>query len=91
MELFDVYLLVGLKKESDDYYWELMDRHGKIELDSCVGSLIFLKEHFPAKLYAHLCDLFYINAIEPKMAYFSEIEKEITMKIGRKPKTPIWG
>jgi len=88
----DIVLLVGLCDiPDDDYYWEYMDWQGEISKSTCVGSFIPLKPYLPKEIYADLCNIFYINAIKPRLEIYGEIKESIAKKIGRDPKCPIWG
>lgn len=88
----EIVMLTGCQDvPNDDYYYEFMDWRGKITLSSCVITFIPLREYLPKGVYANLCDVFFINAIEPQMQACELIKKSLQKQLGRKPSPPIWG
>jgi len=91
LDMFKVVMLVGFSEDEEDYYYEYLEANGEVIKSSCVGDFIPLKDSLPKKQYQYLCDVFYINAIEPHLNYFKNLKDLLTKKIGRKPKSPVWG
>jgi len=84
-------MLIGFHDDKDDYYWEFLHWDGEAIKSSCVCSFVPLKEYLPKKIYQNLCDVFYINVIEPRIEYYTKLEEMLGKTIGRKPTSPIWG